>query len=74
MSEQWKVSWESWPHASPASYRSERVHDSEKAARTHIHGLKSLQAPHELRPCDDHVWNIALERRQVVESQWEAQP
>lgn len=63
--EQWRVSWEMWPHEWPAPHGAEKVYDDEAEARRHLEGLVSMEAPHGPQPCSKHVWNIRFERRQM---------
>lgn len=72
MSKQWRVSWDMWPFLWPAPHRAEKVHDDEQEARSQIVGLKSMEADHEPRQCDEHVWNIRLEERDTGE--WAPSP
>lgn len=64
---QFRVSWEMWPHEWPASHRTERIYEDEAEARDHLAGLRGMQANHEARPCDNHVWNIRFEVRESQE-------
>ena len=74
MSEQYRVSWESWgpiewrpltPH------RTEKLYDNEDEARAHYDGLMSILAPHPPQPCNEHVWDIRIEQRTVTATDWE---
>lgn len=67
MAKQFRVSWEMWPHEWPRAHRTEKIHDDESEARSHLAGLKSMEAPHEPRPCGDHVWSIKFEERDTNE-------
>jgi hypothetical protein len=69
---EWRVSWDAWPHAWPGARRTERVYSSKAEAIRHYEGLKSMEADHEPRPCDDHVWAIRLDVRDSTE--WSSVP
>lgn len=68
---EWRVSFVMWPFGWPESRREERVTGDEADARDQLTGLLSMLAPHELRPCDEHIWEPKLERRVVRDDDWE---
>ena len=67
---EWRVSWTMWPHEWPLPRDTERITDDEESARDQFAGLLLMLAPHELRPCSDHVWEPRLERREKVTTEW----
>ncbi|KKM06086.1 hypothetical protein LCGC14_1747560 [marine sediment metagenome] len=67
---EWRLTWTMWPHAYRAPHNTEAIHSDEAAARRQLEGLLSMVAPHELRPCDMHVWSPKLESRPVQRGDW----
>jgi hypothetical protein len=71
--DQWRVSWWHWSPDADGPSTPKRIYDDEATARQHLEGLQSMLAPHELRPCADHVWRPSLEHRTIWESPWHDQ-
>jgi len=60
---QWRLSWQMWVPDEPAPRWVEKITSDEEEARDQMEGLLSMVAPHELRPCGEHVWMPTLEHR-----------
>lgn len=69
---EYRISWVMWPHAYPEPIPTSRITDDEESARDQYEGLKSMEADHEIRPCDEHVWDPKLEVRitETYEGNW----
>ena len=71
MRTQYRLRWTMWSHECPVPRTGEAIHDDEDRARRQHEGLLSMIAPHELRPCSDHVWDVTFERRTVERGGWQ---
>lgn len=65
---EYKLSWITFYDGPPR--KTERIYSDEDAALQHFDGLKSIEAPHELRPCGEHVYDIEMKTRTVETSDW----
>jgi hypothetical protein len=69
MTTEWRVSFTGW-WRTEFPHRTEVIKKSEEDAREHFKGLKSMEAPHELRPCGKHIYDPKIEHREVVQEKW----
>lgn len=59
----WRVSFDMWPLEEGRPRHVERVTHDEADALDQYKGLLSMVAPHEPRPCGEHIWNPKIERK-----------
>lgn len=74
MNIEYRVSFTIWPYGAPVARSVERITDDVQSASEQMTNLQTMLAPHTLRPCDVHVWNPKMERRQKDDPPWEPIP
>ncbi len=63
-----RISWTQWPDGSgPVTHSYIKPYEE---AKRQFEGLKSIESPHPLRPCGEHVWEPKLEVRTVELGEW----
>ena len=51
-----------------------KVYENATEAQQKYQGLLSMKADHPPRTCDEHVWDIKLEEREIEAGEWKPTP